>query len=213
MALIQALFLDIGGVLMTNGWDHALRRKTAEVFQIDYDEMDSRHQLIFDTYETGKMTFDEYLKKVIFYVQRPYSMQEVKQFIFDAAQAHDDMIELIKTIKARHGLKVGVVSNEGRELAIDRISRFNLQAFVDFFVVSSFVHFRKPDLDIYRLAIDVVQAPPSKIAYIDDRKLLIDVAKGLGIQGIHHTGVKSTEAALNLLIHGTGTDISLTQER
>lgn len=200
MSIINAIFLDIGGVLMTNGWDHKLRKKTSETFQIDYTEMDSRHQLVFDTYETGKMTLDDYLKKVIFYVDRPYSMQDVKQFIFESAHAYEDMIDLIKEIKARHGLRVGVVSNEGRELAIDRIRRFNLSAFVDFFIVSSFVHFRKPDLDIYRLAIDVVQVPPSKIAYIDDRKLLVDVAKGLSIQGIHHTGVQSTEAALNMLL-------------
>lgn len=198
---IQALFLDIGGVLMTNGWDHSLRKKTAESFQIDYKEMDDRHRLIFDTYETGKMTFDDYLKKVIFYIERPYSMQDVKQFIFSSARAYDDMIALIIEIKARHGLKVGVVSNEGRELAADRIHRFKLPNFVDFFVVSSFVHFRKPDPDIYRLAIDVVQVPPSKIAYIDDRKMLVEVAKGLGIQGIHHTGLKSTESTLNMLLN------------
>ena len=186
---------------MTNGWDHSLRKKTAETFQVNYEEMDDRHRLIFDTYETGKMTFDDYLKKVIFYVERPYSMLDVKQFIFGSARAYDDMIALIKEIKARHGLKVGVVSNKGRELAVDRIHRFNLPSFVDFFVVSSFVHFRKPDPDIYRLAIDVVQVPPTKIAYIDDRKMLVEVAKGLGIQGIHHTGLKSTESALNMLFN------------
>lgn len=198
---IQALLLDIGGVLMTNGWDHSLRKKTAEAFQIDYAEMDDRHRLIFDTYETGKMTFDDYLNQAIFYVERSYTLQDVKQFIVGSASADEEMIALIKEIKARHRLKVGVVSNEGRELAVDRIHRFNLPAFVDFFVVSSFVHFRKPDLDIYRLAIDVVQVPPIKIAYVDDRKMLVEVAKGLGIQGIHHTGLKSTESALHMLLN------------
>lgn len=201
MTIIKALFLDIGGVLMTNGWDHKLRKATAEVFQIDYDEMNSRHQLVFDTYETGKMTLDDYLKKVIFYVERPYTMQDVKHYILSAARSYDDMMALIKEVKAQHGLKVGVVSNEGRELAVDRIHRFNLSSFVDFFIVSSFVHFRKPDPDIYRLAIDVVQVPPSQIAYIDDRKLLVDVAKGLGIHGIHHTGFESTSSALNMLLN------------
>lgn len=200
MALVEALFLDIGGVLLTNGWDHALRFKTAETFNIDKEEMDSRHRLIFDTYETGKLTFDEYLKRVIFFEKRPFTVQDVKQFIFNAARPHDEMINFIKEIKKRHHLKVGVVSNEGRELAIDRISKFNLASFVDFFIVSSFVHFRKPDADIYKLAIDVVQVPPSRIAYIDDRQLLVEIAKGFGIQGIHHEGVESTEAALNVLL-------------
>lgn len=200
MALIKALFLDVGGVLMTNGWDHALRKKTAEAFNIDYVAMDSRHQLVFDTYETGKLTLDEYLRQTIFFAQRSFTLQDVKQFIFDQARPYTEMINLVKELKAHHGLKIGVVSNEGRELAVDRIHRFDLPSFVDFFIISSFVHFRKPDLDIYRLSIDVVQVPPSQIAYIDDRALLIEVAKGLGIQGIHHQSVESTGAALALLL-------------
>ncbi len=204
MALIQALFLDIGGVLMTNGWDHSLRMRTAEKFNVNYEEMNQRHQLIFDTYETGKLTLDEYLKRVIFFETRPYTMQDVKQFIFESARPYTEMINFIKEIKSQYNLKVGVVSNEGRELAVDRIARFELSSFVDFFIISSFVHFMKPDADIYRLAIDVAQVPPSRIAYIDDRPMLIDVAKGLGLQGIHHKSVESTESALSLLLNTVG---------
>ncbi len=204
MGLVKALLLDVGGVLMTNGWDHKLRLKTAEVFGVDYSEMNSRHHLVFDTYETGKLSFDEYLKRIIFYEKRVYSIQDVKQYIFDAVRPFEDMLNLIKELKQQYGLKVGVVSNEGRELAVDRIRRFDLSSFIDFFIVSSFVHFRKPDLDIYRLAIDIAQVPPTEIAYIDDRQLLVEVAKGLGIQGIHHTSCESTTAALSLLLNKVG---------
>lgn len=200
--MIQALFLDIGGVLMTNGWDHVLRKKTAETFGVDYAEMNERHQLIFDTYEIGKLTFDAYLKRIIFYEKRPYSLQDVMQYIFDAVRPYEEMMHLVKEVKKEYRLKVGVVSNEGRELAIDRIKRFDLPAFVDFFVVSSFVHLRKPDPDIYHLAIDSVQIQPSDIVYIDDRKLLIEVAKEFGIEGIHHKSVEMTEAALKTLLKG-----------
>jgi len=204
MGFIQALFLDVGGVLMTNGWDTALRKRTAATFNVDYDEMNARHQLIFDTYETGKLTLDEYLKRTIFFEHRDYSLQDVKQFIFEAVHPYEEMIQFIKEIKKHYQLKIGVVSNEGRELAVDRIHRFDLPSFVDFFIISSFVHFRKPDTDIYRLAIDIAQVPPSRIAYIDDRKLLVEVAKGLGIQGIHHKNLESTEAALSMLVNKVG---------
>ncbi len=199
MGLVQALFLDIGGVLMTNGWGHELRRETAETFGVDYDEMTARHHLIFDTYETGKLTFDEYLNRIIFYEERNCTLKEVKEFIFNAVRPYEDMLNYIREMKKKHNLKVGVVSNEGRELAVDRIRRFELSSFIDFFVVSSFVHYRKPDADIYRLAIDIAQVPPSNIVYIDDRSLLIEVAKGLGLQGIHHTSLESTQAALGML--------------
>jgi len=200
MAEVKALLLDIGGVLMTNGWGHQLRMQTAKVFKVDYSEMNSRHHLVFDTYETGKLTFDEYLKRIIFYEERPYSIQDVKQYIFDEVKPFPEMIQMIKDLKEKHHLKVGVVSNEGRELAVDRIKRFELSSFIDFFIVSSFVHFRKPDLDIYRLALDVAQVPPSEIVYIDDRKLLVEVAKTVGIQGIHHQSFESTRDILETLL-------------
>lgn len=201
MGLIKGILLDVGGVLLTNGWDHQLRMKTAEKFDADYNEMNSRHLLVFDTYETGKLSFDDYLTRIIFYQDRAYSMQDVKKFIFDSVQPHEDVIDFFKEIKNEYSLKIGVVSNEGRELAVDRIQRFDLSSFVDFFVISSFVHFRKPDLDIYRLAIDISQVPPTQLAYIDDRQLLIEVAKTLGVNGIHHKGLASTTAALSLLLN------------
>lgn len=200
MGLVQALFLDVGGVLMTNGWDRVLRKKTAETFGIDYNEMTARHHLIFDTYETGKLSFDEYLKRIMFFEERSFTIKEVKEFIFNAVQPYEEMLHFIREVKEKHHLKVGVVSNEGRELAVDRIRRFDLPSFIDFFIISSFVHYRKPDADIYRLAIDIAQVPPSNIVYIDDRSLLIEVAKSLGLQGIHHTSLESTEGALNMLL-------------
>lgn len=199
MGLVKALLLDIGGVLLSNGWDRELRKKTAEEFKIDYIEMNSRHHLIFDTYETGKLTLEEYLTRTIFFEKRDFTMKEVTEFILNAVYPFEDMIQYIKEIKERYHLKIGVVSNEGRELAVDRIHRFDLPSFVDFFIVSAFAHFRKPDSDIYRLAIDVVQVPPSNIVYIDDRALLIEVAKSLGLNGIHHTSLETTKAALGLL--------------
>ncbi len=56
---IKTLFLDIGGVLLTNGWDHNSRQKAIEYFKLDGDEMNERHHLTFDTFEEGKLTLNE----------------------------------------------------------------------------------------------------------------------------------------------------------
>jgi putative hydrolase of the HAD superfamily len=71
-----------------------------------------------------------------------------------------------------------------------------LYEFIDAFVSSCFVHFRKPDEDIYRIALDISQVRPEEVAYLDDRKMFVEVARNLGIQGIHHTGYESTVAML-----------------
>lgn len=193
---ITHLFTDLGGVLLTNGWDRGLRKIVAEHFGIDQAEMDERHHLTYDTYESGKMGLDIYLQRVVFWEPRGFTPQDVVEFILGQARAFPEMIELVCRLKDKHRLKVAVLSNEGRELTVDRIERFGLKSFVDFFVVSSFVHFRKPDLDIYRVALDIAQAEPERVAYIDDRQMFTEVAARLGIRAVWHREYESTRAAL-----------------
>jgi putative hydrolase of the HAD superfamily len=193
---VSALFLDVGGVLLTNGWDRSMRKRAAETFKLDYDEMDERHHLTFDTYEEGKLSLDEYLNRVVFYKDRTFSGEEFKTFMFAQSQPYPKMIELVRGIKRSRGLKMAVVSNEGRELTVHRIQKFGLAEFVDFFVASCFVHFRKPDADIYRIALDIAQVSPESVVYIEDRLMFVEVARSLGIRGIYHTDYDSTRAAL-----------------
>src|SRR5512140_2250857 len=112
---ITALFLDIGGVLLTNGWDRKARRLAAERFGLDTAEMDERHHLTFDTYEAGKLTLEEYLARVVLYEKRSISLADFRDFMFALTRPIRDMIELIRDVKARHNLKVAAVNNEGRE--------------------------------------------------------------------------------------------------
>lgn len=193
---VTTLFLDVGGVLLTNGWDHTMRRGAALKFGLDPEETEERHHLTFDTYEEGKLSLDEYLTRVIRHGDHPPSRDEFKAFMFEQSRPYPEMIDLVRGLKARYGLKVAVLSNEGRELTAHRIRTFGLAEFVDFFIVSCFVHFRKPDQDIYRIALDIAQVPPHAVAYIEDRVMFVEVARGLGIQGIHHVSYEETRGAL-----------------
>src|SRR5579871_5107596 len=96
-------------------------------------------------------------------------------------------------LKKKYNLKVAVVSNEGFELNDYRIKTFKLKEFVDFFICSGFVHFRKPDKDIYRIALNTAQVDASKVIYLEDRMMFVQVAESLGIRGIRHTDHKTTE--------------------
>jgi putative hydrolase of the HAD superfamily len=193
---INTLFLDIGGVLLTNGWDRDARLRACEKFHLDDDEVSERHHMTFDTYEEGKLSLDEYLNRVVFYQQQPFTVQDFKKFMFDQSQPIEGMIILIRGLKRHYGLKTIVVSNEGRELTEYRIKEFKLYEFIDAFISSCFVHFRKPDEDIYCIALDISQVRPEEVAYLDDRKMFVEVAQSLGIQGIHHKGYESTVAML-----------------
>jgi putative hydrolase of the HAD superfamily len=193
---ITTLFLDIGGVLLTNGWDHHARERAATNFKLELAEMEDRHHLTFDTYEDGKLTLEEYLGRVVFYQKRPFTRAQFRSFMFAQSKPYPEMIELVAQLKVRHGLKIAVVSNEGRELNTYRIRKFKLGGFVDFFISSSFVHLRKPDEDIFRLALDIAQVPVDEIVYIENTPLFVQVAEGLGIRSILHTDFRSTCAKL-----------------
>jgi putative hydrolase of the HAD superfamily len=192
---IKALFTDVGGVILTNGWDSSERKKAAEQFHLNLAEVDKRHHLTFDTYEIGKLSLDEYLARIVFYEPRSFSLEQFKTFVFAQSKPFPEMIELIRQTKARNSLKLAVVSNEGRELTEYRIRQFGLAEFVDFFVSSCFVHFRKPDTDIFRMAIDLAQTPPDQTVYLDDRPLFVEVARTVGLQAIHHTSYEETRRA------------------
>ena len=193
---IDAIFLDIGGVLLTNGWGRDSRRKAAGKFGLDYAEMDDRHHLTFDTYEEGKLSLDEYLGRLVFYKERPFSREQFKEFMFAESKPLTPMLEFMRAIKKKTGLRTIAISNEGRELTVHRIATFKLYEIIDFFVSSCFVHFRKPDHDIFRLALDGAQCEPGRALYIDDRAMFVEVAGQLGMRGIHHKGLESTRKAL-----------------
>jgi putative hydrolase of the HAD superfamily len=154
--------------------------------------MEERHHLTFEAHEEGKITLDEYLARVVFYQKRPFTRAQFRRFMFAQSKAYPEMIELVTQLKARYGLKIAVVSNEAREVNAYRIRKFKLDGFVDAFISSCFVHVRKPDAEIFRQALDIVQAPVRQVVYIENTPMFVEVAEGLGIRSILHTDYKST---------------------
>lgn len=193
---ITVLFLDIGGVLLTDGWSHESRKLAVKKFDLNPEEMESRHNQAFDTYELDKLTIEEYLNRVVFYEKRLFTPAQFRKFMFAQSKPYPEMIDLVRRLKSHYGLKIIVVSNEGRELNAYRIRKFKLDGFVDFFISSCFVRLRKPDADIFRLALDTAQVPAQKVVYIENTPMFVEIAEGLGIRSIHHTDYNSTYAKL-----------------
>jgi putative hydrolase of the HAD superfamily len=191
---ITCLFLDVGGVLLTNGWDHHARRRAAKHFKLDWEEMQERHNLNFVIYETDKLTLQEYLGWVIFYKKRSFTKAEFWRFMCAQSKPCLEMLELIRGLKAKYGLKVFVLSNEARELNAYRIHKFKLDGFVDAFVSSCLVRLHKPDPAIFRLALDIAVTPARQIVYIENTPIFVRIAEGMGMTGLLHTDSTSTQA-------------------
>ena len=196
---ISCAFLDIGGVLLTDGWDHLARKRAAANFKLEWAEMEERHHLTFEIYEEGKITLQEYLSLVVFNEKRLFTRSQFRSFMFAQSEPFPEMIALVAQLKLRLGMKIAIVSNEGRELNAYRIRKFKLDRFVDCFISSCYVHIRKPDVDIFRLALDIAQVQVSRAVYIDNTPMFVQIAEGLGIQSFLHTDCKSTRAGLSAL--------------
>lgn len=201
---ISTLFLDIGGVLLTNGWDHHARLRAVDRFNLDPDVFEERHQGVYAALETGDLSLEEYFDRAVFHEPRPFTPMEFREFMFAQSKAHPEMLDFFPRLKETCGLKVVAVSNEGRELTEYRVRRFELDSWIDFFVSSCFVHLRKPDPAIFRMALDVSQVAPEQVAYVDDRTEHVASARTLGIHGLHHESTASTREKLAALGLGTG---------
>lgn len=184
MPRISAIFWDVGGVLLTNGWDRAQREKALEQFHLDREEFNDRHEMLVSSFERGKISLDDYLDRTIFYRSRPFTRDEFRQFMFDLSQPKSDELALAQELSRSGKYLMSTINNESRELNLYRIEKFGLREIFDIFISSCFVGLRKPEKDIYRVALEVTQKVPAQCCFIDDRDLNLESAEKLGMQTI-----------------------------
>lgn len=183
----------------TNGWDGEVRRRVVERFRIDLAEIEPRHHLVFDSYERGYLRFEDYLRYVFFGVARAFSLEEIRDFTYEQSVAWPQMISFFKHVKKANGLKMALISNEGGGITEHRVGKFGLRELADFLVISHCVRLRKPDRDIWRLALNLAQAQPEEAIYIDDREMFVRVAAEMGFTAVQHVSLEATRERLRQL--------------
>ena len=181
---IQAIFWDVGGVLLTNAWDRTQRLAALEHFHLDEEEFHDRHEMVVSSFERGKISLDEYLDRTVFYRTRPFTREAVKDFMFSLSQPMPEVLDFAQLLANSGRYFMGTINNESRDLNLYRIEKYGLRKIFRLFVSSCFVGFRKPERDIYRLALETTQIPAAECCFIDDRSLNLEIAAKLGMQTI-----------------------------
>jgi putative hydrolase of the HAD superfamily len=195
---LKILFFDIGGVMLSNGWGHESREEAAQKFGLDYDEVNGLHNFIFNVYEIGGVTLDEYLDTVIFNHPRDFTREDFKEFVYQQS-VELPTLQWLKEWKKDCGFRIISVNNEGKELNDYRVKKFKLHEFFDAFVSSCEVGLRKPDPAIWKLAMGIAQAQPNQCVYFDDRVMFVNAAENLGIRAFQHKDLESTKKILQQL--------------
>jgi len=157
---ISALFWDVGGVLLTNAWDRSQRERALEQFHLDAAEFQDRHEMLVSSLERGKIGFDEYLDRTVFYRPRPFAREVFKDYVFSLSQPHREVLAVAEQLTRSGKYFMGTINNESKELNQYRIQTFGLREIFSVFAGSFKINMRKPDAGIYRLALDVTQKPP-----------------------------------------------------
>jgi len=199
VAAIRAIFWDVGGVLLTNAWDRVQRSAALEHFHLDEEEFHDRHEMVVSSFERGKITLDEYLDRTVFYRTRPFSREEFREFMFGLSLPLPGAIEFARSLADSGRYAMGTINNESRELNLYRIEKYGLRSIFDVFVSSCFVGLRKPEKDIYRVALEVTQCQPEGCCFIDDRALNLECAQKLGMKTIEMQTVEQLRQDLGKL--------------
>jgi putative hydrolase of the HAD superfamily len=196
LSAIRAIFWDVGGVLLTNAWDHTERAEALEHFHLDEKEFHDRHEMVVSSFERGKITLDEYLDRTVFYRARPFSRDEFRDYMLSLSKPVPEVLELAKALSDSRRYFMGTINNESRELNTYRIEKYGLRQIFRLFISSCFVGLRKPERDIYRLALETTQIPAEECCFIDDRALNLECAAKLGMQTIEMRQVDRLRADL-----------------
>jgi putative hydrolase of the HAD superfamily len=184
LSTIRAIFWDVGGVLLSNAWDHTQRAATLDHFHLDEQEFHDRHEMVVSSFERGKITLDEYFDRTVFYRPRPFTRDAFRDFMFQLSQPLPGMLEFAQALSGSNRYFMGTINNESRELNDYRIEKFGLRNIFRIFISSCFVGLRKPERDIYRLALETTQISAGECCFIDDRALNLECAAKLGMHTI-----------------------------
>jgi putative hydrolase of the HAD superfamily len=196
LAQITTLFWDIGGVILTNGWDRESRKEAAVAFHLDWEDFQDRHDLTFPAFDTGQITLNEYLDRTLFYRPRAFTREEFTAFMFAQSKEFPDVRAILDRVTDSGKYFVGAINNEPLELNQYRIEAFRLRRNFLVFFSSCYVRSRKPDETIFRVALEVSQRPPEQCLFIDDRPLNLEIPRRLGMNTIHHQNAEQLRSEL-----------------
>jgi len=196
MARITTLFWDIGGVVLTNGWDRKSRKEAGEAFHLDWEDFQDRHELSFPAFDAGQLSLNDYLDRTLFYRPRKFTREEFTAFMFAQSKEYPAVRAILDQCVAATRYFVGAINNEPLELNQYRIEAFNLRRSFQVFFSSCYIHSRKPEEGIFRVALAVTQRKPEECVFIDDRPLNLEAPRRLGMSVIHHQSPDQLRAEL-----------------
>ena len=204
---IRTVFWDIGGVLLSNGWDRYQRARVFADLKLSAEDIalaEEKREEANWFWERGLIDEAEFFKRTIFFQPRNFTLADVWRGV-EAQQEvlHPESFDILHTMHAKRQVRVAALNNESRELNDYRLKRFNLRRYFDFCICSGYVHEMKPAAGIYRSALEIGGDGPGEACFIDDKEENVAAANAAGLVGLHF----SSPAALRDQLHSLGIEL------
>jgi putative hydrolase of the HAD superfamily len=185
----EVVLFDVGGVLLTNGWDHIQRAAVSQHFQIDHAAFEARHPEPYDALERDNITMSDYLQATVFYEPRSFTEEEyVEVMKAQSVPIPDNALAVLSEVSISCDWLVGLLNNESRLLHEYRMDKYGIEDYLDIQLSSCYLGRRKPDADIYLRALDILGRPADRVLFIDDRANNTEAARAAGIHAIQFLG-------------------------
>jgi putative hydrolase of the HAD superfamily len=193
------LFFDVGGVLLTNAWDTAARKRAVEAFGLDPADFQTRHEMLKTAFETGRLSLDGYIAKTVFHRSRTFSPDDFKSFMFSQSQLLGETLAWTRTLAATGKYRLLTLNNESRELHEYRVRTFKLGEVFQAFFTSCYLGQAKPDEGIYLNALGIAGCGRKEAVFIDDRPVNVEPALALELRAIRFQNLDQLRSDLREL--------------
>ena len=197
MLPFDVILFDVGGVLLTNGWDHRERAAAVERFGLDEAAFEARHLAAYDAWERSAISGKAYLNETVFYEPREFSRGDFFSFVLAQSKLlPDGALDILKELSASNRFMLGALNNEARESNEYRFDHFGLRRFFKVALSSCYLGLRKPEPAIYRRALDILGRPAERVLFIDDREENVAGAVTAGMKAIRFEGAEALRREL-----------------
>ena len=189
----RALLLDYGGVLTGPvassffTFEEEIGIPSGRSFELLVEASRTPGGGMIGALERGEISSEEFDAQLVSLLRDDgYQVPEsgVLQNLFAAMVPTGNLWDVADQVRSS-GVPVGLLSNSW---GTDIYPRDRLASTFDVLVISAEVGMRKPDPQIYELACERIGKAPGQVAFVDDLPRNVEVARELGMFGIHFDG-------------------------
>lgn len=200
MKPVDSIIFDYGGVIA----DHYVEPYQSQLGKIlhttqkETRELTSERTIHGKAYRLGKITKENFWNEIKRLSGREFDIELAHDLFVNTYMPNPAMISLIKYLKNEKGLQIGLALNEDADRWEVVKKAIKAEEISDVNVISCQIGFLKPDKEYYEEVLKMAKRTqdPSRILFVDDRKIHVDAAMAYGMQG--HLFINSGDFATAL---------------